>query len=61
MQFGLQRIENGRADLPGGDMAQLRESIEALYKLPGETVVYPGHGEPTTIAHEREHNPFVRA
>ncbi len=29
-----------------------------LFTLPGETVVMPGHGPPTTVAHERTHNPF---
>jgi hydroxyacylglutathione hydrolase len=29
-----------------------------LLSLPGETVVMPGHGPPTTIALEKEHNPF---
>ena len=52
----------GRIDLPGGSMEVLLESIRsALFALPGETVVYPGHGPATTIAHEREHNPFFRA
>jgi glyoxylase-like metal-dependent hydrolase (beta-lactamase superfamily II) len=23
-------------------------------------VVYPGHGEPTTVGHERAHNPFLK-
>src|SRR5579872_4111255 len=51
----------GRADLPGGDHATLLHSIrERLWKLPDETVVYPGHGEPTTVGWERAHNPFVR-
>lgn len=52
----------GRFDLPGGDEQILYKSIrEKLYVLPGETIVYPGHGEPTTIAHEKRFNPFVRA
>ena len=31
-----------------------------LAELPPETVVHPGHTEPTTIGEEREDNPFVR-
>lgn len=50
----------GRFDLPGGNEQQLYKSIrEKLYVLPDETVVYPGHGEPTTIGHEKKYNPFV--
>jgi len=29
--------------------------------LPDETMVYPGHGIPTTIGHEKKHNPFISA
>lgn len=50
----------GRTDLPGGDYATLIASLNELMKLPANTVVYPGHGEPTTIAHELQYNPFVR-
>ncbi|MBS1663927.1 MAG: MBL fold metallo-hydrolase [Bacteroidetes bacterium] len=51
----------GRTDLPGGDHATLLRSIrEQLWPLPDETIVYPGHGEPTTIGWERAHNPFLR-
>jgi glyoxylase-like metal-dependent hydrolase (beta-lactamase superfamily II) len=50
----------GRADLPGGDWQQLMFSVEnRLYALPAETVVYPGHGQSTTIAEEMESNPFI--
>lgn len=39
----------------------LRDSIMGtLMELPGETVVYPGHTEATTVAREWEHNPFIR-
>jgi len=49
----------GRTDFPNGSMSQLLKSIkEKLYTLPDETKVYPGHGPITTIAHEKEHNPF---
>jgi hydroxyacylglutathione hydrolase len=40
----------GRTDLPGGDAAALRKTIRTLFRLPPETVVYPGHGRPTTLA-----------
>lgn len=49
----------GRTDLPGGHHATLLESIRTqLFTLPGETVVYPGHGPATTVRHEMEYNPF---
>jgi len=50
----------GRTDFPDGDAATLAAGIRgALYRLPDETVVLPGHGPTTTIGHERRHNPFV--
>ena len=56
----LFRESIGRTDLPGGNGRQILASIHSrLLTLPDETTVYPGHGEPTTIAHEREHNPFL--
>ncbi|MCA9178919.1 MAG: MBL fold metallo-hydrolase [Planctomycetales bacterium] len=51
----------GRTDFPDGDMDALALSIrQQLYTLPDDTVVLPGHGPPTDVGHEREHNPFVR-
>ncbi|MCX5970200.1 MAG: MBL fold metallo-hydrolase [Coprothermobacterota bacterium] len=44
----------GRTDLPGGSTRRLQESLSRLLKLPGETVVCPGHGPLTTINAERE-------
>jgi glyoxylase-like metal-dependent hydrolase (beta-lactamase superfamily II) len=50
----------GRTDLPGGDGPTLLRSIhDKLLPLPDETVVIPGHGPRTTIAAERESNPFL--
>ena len=57
----LFRLSIGRTDLPGGDHETLMNSIrEVLYTLPDETIVYPGHGEPTTIGFEKKNNPFVK-
>ena len=50
----------GRTDLPGGDEAQMMESLSRLMGLPDTLVVYPGHGPATTIREERQHNPWVR-
>jgi hydroxyacylglutathione hydrolase len=51
----------GRTDLPGGDLETLLRSIrDVLFGFPDETVVYPGHGEPTTIGIEKRTNPFLR-
>jgi glyoxylase-like metal-dependent hydrolase (beta-lactamase superfamily II) len=50
----------GRTDLPGGDFAQLEQSIRTqLYTLPPPTSVFPGHGPATTIAAEQHSNPYV--
>jgi glyoxylase-like metal-dependent hydrolase (beta-lactamase superfamily II) len=50
----------GRTDMEGGDYTQLIASIqEKLYTLDDDLVVFPGHGEPTTIAEEKHENPFV--
>lgn len=50
----------GRTDLPGGNHQQLINSInDKLMTLPDSTVVYPGHGDLTTIGEERKHNPYL--
>lgn len=51
----------GRTDLPGGDFTILEESIRTkLYTLPEDVIVYPGHGDTTTIGDEQKGNPFVK-
>lgn len=50
----------GRTDLPGGDFEVLINSIKTkLFRLKDDTVVYPGHGPPTTIGQEKQSNPFL--
>jgi hydroxyacylglutathione hydrolase len=51
----------GRTDLPGGSFEKILRSLhEKVLALPEETVVIPGHGPRTTIAEERESNPFLK-
>jgi glyoxylase-like metal-dependent hydrolase (beta-lactamase superfamily II) len=50
----------GRTDLPGGDLGTLMTSIrEQVLTLPDETTLHTGHGDDTTVGHERRTNPFV--
>ena len=52
----------GRTDLPFSDWDTLVESIRALVeRYPPDTVVYSGHGPPTTLGAERDRNPFLTA
>jgi len=50
-----------RTDFPGGDFdEEMRSICHRLLVLPDETVVLPGHMEETTVAFEKQQNPFVR-
>lgn len=50
----------GRTDLPGGNYETLMRSItEVIFPLGDNADVHPGHGPDTTVARERETNPFV--
>jgi hydroxyacylglutathione hydrolase len=52
----------GRTDLPFADWDTLVESIRTLMeRYPPETIVYSGHGPPTTLGAERDRNPFLTA
>lgn len=49
----------GRTDFPGGSWPQMLASLRRLANLEGAYTVYPGHGEGTTLAAERETNPYI--
>ena len=49
----------GRTDLPGGSWKDMAASLRRLASLEGNYTVYTGHGEPTTLAEEREGNPYM--
>ena len=49
----------GRTDFPGGSAGQLRQSVRRLLAIEGDLAVYPGHDDPTSLAHERRYNPFA--
>lgn len=49
----------GRTDFYGGDMNLLLTSVrKEIFTLPPETVIYPGHGDATTVGEEMRHNPY---
>lgn len=49
----------GRTDLADGDDADMERSLAKLMAVKGDFTVYPGHGRATTLAHEREFNPYI--
>jgi hydroxyacylglutathione hydrolase len=51
----------GRTDLPGGNYETLINSIKSkLLVLPPDTIIYPGHGEQSTIGNEIKSNPYLK-
>jgi len=51
----------GRTDLWGGSFEEIVRSLKGkVLELPDDTIVYPGHGESTTIGAERDTNPFLK-
>ena len=50
----------GRTDLPTGSWFVLKQSLKQLMKLPGDLIVYPGHGDPTSIKEESLNNPYCK-
>ena len=57
----LFRESVGRYDLYGGNGRQILSSIkDKIFTMKGDTKVLPGHGDSTTVRHEKNNNPFIR-
>ena len=50
----------GRTDLPGGDQQALFSSLLRLADMEPDYTVYPGHSGSTTLAREKQYNPFIK-
>ncbi len=51
----------GRFEGPGGSGQSLITSVKnKVFSLPDDTVIYPGHGPPTTVGEEKQYNPFFQ-
>lgn len=49
----------GRTDFPGSDPMEMKASLEKMDKIPEDLIVYPGHGQSTSLAFEKDNNPFL--
>jgi len=50
----------GRTDLPGGSFDTLTQSVQTkIFIHQDETMLYSGHGHPTTVGREKRTNPFL--
>lgn len=50
----------GRVDLPTGNYQEMIESINKIKKYDDDIVLYPGHGDSTTLGHEKKHNYYFQ-
>lgn len=50
----------GRTDFPDASYPQLQASIRKVMRLPPDTTLLPGHGQPGTLRQELDTNPYVR-
>ncbi len=50
----------GRCDLPGGDINEMKESINKISKYPKDVKLYPGHGEITSLEEELNNNLYIK-
>lgn len=48
----------GRTDMPTGNDIDMKSSIKMIKQYPDNTIIYPGHGDSTTLKEEKINNPF---
>lgn len=51
----------GRTDLPHSCPDLMLSSLQKIIKLPDETTIFPGHGQPTTVSLEKTFNQFLKS
>ncbi|MDZ7838217.1 MAG: MBL fold metallo-hydrolase [Actinomycetota bacterium] len=49
----------GRTDLPGGDSRELKNSLKKIRKMDKNLVIYPGHGQKTSLGWELDNNYYL--
>lgn len=50
----------GRTDFQGGSFESIKRSVkDVLFKLSGDVVVHPGHGQKSTIDYEKKFNEII--
>ena len=50
----------GRVDLPTGNINDMNNSIKKISRYPKDMVIYPGHGDKTTLGYEIENNIYFK-
>ena len=50
----------GRIDLPGGNLSMMIESIDKIKKYNRDIVIYPGHGDSTSLGYEIDNNIYFK-
>ena len=48
----------GRCDLPGGNIKEMIASIEKIKSYDKDIIIYPGHGDETTLGYEINNNMY---
>ena len=49
----------GRTDLPGGDQEEIKRSLARIKKMDERSIIYPGHGEATSLEYELKSNYYL--